>query len=140
MLEFDGRIRLFVAILHDHRRVERYAPLGGFAFGHSSRTGHHDGVLRNDERLVLRRADYLPADKREGLGIRSIEERKETVQAEVAEKSNGSEPEQPKLIEVGTKPVTHAADAPLCYSCGSKMQPAGSCYVCTSCGSTSGCS
>ena len=34
----------------------------------------------------------------------------------------------------------HAADAPLCYSCGSKMQPAGSCYVCPSCGSTSGCS
>ena len=31
-------------------------------------------------------------------------------------------------------------DAPLCYQCGSKMQPAGSCYVCTSCGATSGCS
>jgi len=33
-----------------------------------------------------------------------------------------------------------AADAPLCYACGSKMQPAGSCYVCSSCGATSGCS
>jgi ribonucleoside-diphosphate reductase alpha chain len=32
------------------------------------------------------------------------------------------------------------ADAPLCYACGSKMQPAGSCYVCSSCGATSGCS
>jgi ribonucleoside-diphosphate reductase alpha chain len=31
-------------------------------------------------------------------------------------------------------------DAPFCYSCGNVMQRAGSCYVCTSCGTTSGCS
>jgi len=33
-----------------------------------------------------------------------------------------------------------AVDAPLCFTCGVKMRPAGSCYVCESCGSTSGCS
>jgi len=32
------------------------------------------------------------------------------------------------------------ADAPLCFTCGTKMRPAGSCYVCEGCGSTSGCS
>jgi ribonucleoside-diphosphate reductase alpha chain len=32
------------------------------------------------------------------------------------------------------------ADAPLCLICGTKMRPAGSCYVCEGCGSTSGCS
>lgn len=32
------------------------------------------------------------------------------------------------------------ADAPLCMNCGIKMRPAGSCYVCEGCGSTSGCS
>ncbi|MEU5212940.1 vitamin B12-dependent ribonucleotide reductase [Streptomyces sp. NPDC020742] len=32
------------------------------------------------------------------------------------------------------------ADAPLCFSCGTKMQRAGSCYLCEGCGSTSGCS
>ena len=32
------------------------------------------------------------------------------------------------------------ADAPLCMSCGIKMLPSGSCYVCEGCGSTSGCS
>jgi len=31
-------------------------------------------------------------------------------------------------------------DAPLCMTCGVKMRPAGSCYVCEGCGSTSGCS
>ena len=31
-------------------------------------------------------------------------------------------------------------DAPYCYQCGNAMQRAGSCYVCGSCGTTSGCS
>ncbi|MFC1419872.1 vitamin B12-dependent ribonucleotide reductase [Streptacidiphilus cavernicola] len=32
------------------------------------------------------------------------------------------------------------SDAPLCFSCGTKMRRAGSCYLCEGCGSTSGCS
>jgi len=31
-------------------------------------------------------------------------------------------------------------DAPLCFTCGTKMRPAGSCFVCEGCGATSGCS
>lgn len=30
--------------------------------------------------------------------------------------------------------------APMCYNCGNQTQRSGSCYVCTSCGSTTGCS
>ena len=33
-----------------------------------------------------------------------------------------------------------ATDAPMCFTCGTKMRPAGSCFVCEGCGSTSGCS
>ena len=33
-----------------------------------------------------------------------------------------------------------ASDAPLCLTCGTKMRPAGSCFVCEGCGATSGCS
>nr|NLI51232.1 vitamin B12-dependent ribonucleotide reductase [Propionibacterium sp.] len=33
-----------------------------------------------------------------------------------------------------------AVDAPLCFTCGTKMRPSGSCYVCEGCGATSGCS
>ncbi len=100
-------------------------------------------------RLAL---DYLPIEQREALGIRSIDERKATVAAEAAEKL-GTTVEAvveavkaeaplpaPQPIDLQPKPEAHAADAPLCYACGSKMQPAGSCYVCPSCGSTSGCS
>jgi ribonucleoside-diphosphate reductase alpha chain len=42
-----------------------------------------------------------------------------------------------ELLEVITGQVS---DAPLCMTCGIKMRPAGSCYVCEGCGSTSGCS
>jgi ribonucleoside-diphosphate reductase alpha chain len=101
-------------------------------------------------RLAL---DHLSEETREGLGIRSISERKETALAEAAQKLGelqagesedllqASEP--PKMsqpIEITERQSARILDAPLCYSCGSKMQPAGSCYVCSSCGSTSGCS
>lgn len=57
---------------------------------------------------------------------------------------------EPKVVSEPVAPVqasTSAAStspagetAPLCYSCGNQTQRAGSCYVCTSCGTTSGCS
>jgi ribonucleoside-diphosphate reductase alpha chain len=46
-----------------------------------------------------------------------------------------AEPVAPKAT---TSPAGETA--PLCYSCGNQTQRAGSCYVCTSCGTTSGCS
>ena len=102
-------------------------------------------------RLAL---DHLSPEARDGLGIRSIEERKAEVQEKVGELQAGAlaEPSpaepaapapvavSPQRIDLGERPSAKASDAPLCYSCGSKMQPAGSCYVCGSCGSTSGCS
>ncbi len=103
-------------------------------------------------RLAL---EYLPPEKRAGLGVQSIEERREYADGIVngsapgaagAAGSAGSagqaEDDQPRLIPLSEVPAKEARilDAPLCYSCGAKMQPAGSCYVCTGCGSTSGCS
>ncbi len=42
--------------------------------------------------------------------------------------------------ELMEKITGNAIDSPLCMTCGTKMRPAGSCYVCEGCGSTSGCS
>ena len=42
--------------------------------------------------------------------------------------------------DVKPKPVVRTSDAPLCFNCGNPTQRAGSCYVCTACGTTSGCS
>jgi len=52
-------------------------------------------------------------------------------------KRTGSTGSTTELIEAQQG---RTADAPLCLSCGTKMRPAGSCYVCEGCGSTSGCS
>ncbi len=37
-------------------------------------------------------------------------------------------------------PAARTGDSPFCMSCGIPMQRAGSCFVCTDCGTTSGCS
>jgi len=92
-------------------------------------------------RLAL---DHLTPEQRDVLGIRSIDERKEEAQRKIGQLEEPSE--QPSLlppaqpVEIVEKTSARTLDAPLCYQCGSKMQPAGSCYVCGSCGSTSGCS
>ncbi|HEY1969149.1 MAG TPA: vitamin B12-dependent ribonucleotide reductase [Pseudonocardia sp.] len=113
-------------------------------------------------RLAL---DYLPYEKRAQLGIFSADERT----AQVAEsygpndgdldldvlRSTVDSASAPTTVAPGraTVPVEvgsstelielragKVADAPLCLTCGTKMRPAGSCYVCEGCGSTSGCS
>jgi ribonucleoside-diphosphate reductase alpha chain len=118
-------------------------------------------------RLAL---DYLPYEERTELGIYTAGERARYVstgsymseedEAQLLESEtlrnddgdnvriNGDGPRQPALVEA--LPHTsaemmeltfgHAVDAPLCLTCGTKMRPSGSCYVCEGCGSTSGCS
>ncbi len=109
-------------------------------------------------RLAL---DYLDPSEREELGIFSTNERLQPTLPEVVEQATPSVGvnTQPTLLEAPTPPaisapaVTAAAptaptptrrrdvrDAPMCYQCGNVMQQAGSCFVCASCGTTSGCS
>jgi ribonucleoside-diphosphate reductase alpha chain len=45
-----------------------------------------------------------------------------------------------ELLEAIAGSTGFSIDAPLCMNCGTKMRPAGSCFVCEGCGSTSGCS
>ncbi|MDP9185580.1 MAG: vitamin B12-dependent ribonucleotide reductase, partial [Actinomycetota bacterium] len=100
-------------------------------------------------RLAL---DHLPEDVRDGLGIKSIAERTLETQDKIGQleaaptieppldEGATAEAPAPRRIEMTERPNAKTLDAPLCYQCGSKMQPAGSCYVCGTCGSTSGCS
>jgi ribonucleoside-diphosphate reductase alpha chain len=113
-------------------------------------------------RLAL---DFLPYEKRAQLGIFSAEERtaqvassygepeldldalRSTVDAAPAPRAPEPEPGMaPAPVEVGSSTELaelrqgSVSDAPLCMTCGTKMRPAGSCYVCEGCGSTSGCS
>ena len=115
-------------------------------------------------RLAL---DHLPYEKRAQLGIVSADERtaqvsesygtdgdldmdeiRSSVPAVPTQEREREEPAgaDPAPAEVGSSTellelrLGKAADAPLCMTCGTKMRPAGSCYVCEGCGSTSGCS
>ena len=108
--------------------------------------------------------DHLPRDKRDQLGILTAEERAMQVSADYdIDANSGVDVEslrtsvassaqapatqgRPAPVYVGSSTellelqLGKAADAPLCMTCGTKMRPAGSCYVCEGCGSTSGCS
>ncbi|GAA4466861.1 vitamin B12-dependent ribonucleotide reductase [Phytohabitans houttuyneae] len=115
-------------------------------------------------RLAL---DFLPYERRAELGIFTAKERAAQIAAEsegttldlagMAQSAPVSAPVPPQsatseeapakpLLQVGSSTelleavIGKAADAPLCFTCGTKMRPAGSCYVCEGCGSTSGCS
>ncbi len=102
--------------------------------------------------------DYLSLDERTDLGILSTAERTQPTLPGVEEMatpsvgliddglSSATLPPQfaPGRAPTagGPQPLARAEqrDAPYCYSCGDIMQRAGSCYVCGSCGTTSGCS
>jgi ribonucleoside-diphosphate reductase alpha chain len=55
-------------------------------------------------------------------------------------RSDTASPATSSTMELIESHLGRVADAPLCLTCGTKMRPAGSCYVCEGCGSTSGCS
>ena len=116
-------------------------------------------------RLAL---DYLSFEERAELGIYTATERarqvetgsylppeEELSEAESLKNDPGDDVRTDEMDVPGTKPVPQSAhttaelfeeitgtsvDAPLCLTCGTKMRPSGSCYVCEGCGSTSGCS
>ncbi|GAA3856371.1 vitamin B12-dependent ribonucleotide reductase [Tessaracoccus defluvii] len=114
-------------------------------------------------RLAL---DYLTFEDRSELGIYTASERaryvatgsylseedeaslieSETLRNDAGDDFNVDGARQPALIEAHTTAELMEAmgvaeiDAPLCMTCGTKMRPSGSCYVCEGCGSTSGCS
>jgi ribonucleoside-diphosphate reductase alpha chain len=118
-------------------------------------------------RLAL---DHLPVEQRTDLGILSTSERTAALAGDSADEVDPEELAQSVPVEKAARPQaekeppaqtasagpapqsapaareliesiqSRSADAPLCLTCGTKMRPAGSCYVCEGCGSTSGCS
>jgi ribonucleoside-diphosphate reductase alpha chain len=116
-------------------------------------------------RLAL---DYLSFEERAELGIYTATERarqvetgsylppeEELSEAESLKNDAGDEVRTDEMEGAGARPTPQTAqttaelfeeitgtsvDAPLCLTCGTKMRPSGSCYVCEGCGSTSGCS
>ena len=105
-------------------------------------------------RLAL---DYLSFDDRLELGLASLDDMPEleaqtvlpveepvaapaptVVEAPVIQPAAAVEQTAPAASK--KKPAIVDEAAPLCFNCGNQTQRSGSCYVCTSCGSTTGCS
>jgi ribonucleoside-diphosphate reductase alpha chain len=94
--------------------------------------------------------DYLSLEERVELGILTTGERMQptlpgieestTVSSSVVESPALSQPDREQVVDLRSSSQTVAKDAPYCCQCGNAMQRAGSCFVCTSCGTTSGCS
>lgn len=102
-------------------------------------------------RLAL---SYLSFDDRLELGLASMDDMPSEEQITLLnEEPSIKEPSISKVVEQKiadnptislktpeTKASVSNSAAPLCYNCGNQTQRAGSCYVCSSCGSTTGCS
>ncbi len=102
---------------------------------------------------------YLSFDDKLELGLASFEdmpsEQEQLPITDVTTETDGQKlgPQTQRVVEtevtklstqepIVQKPLANKSDdtAPICYNCGNQTQRAGSCYVCTSCGSTTGCS
>jgi ribonucleoside-diphosphate reductase alpha chain len=104
------------------------------------------GIYTAEERQrQLETGSYEPAVE-EVVDQGSVEVEDTAAPAPVAEapKAEATAKEAPKSVHTSAELLEAitgtAVDSPLCFTCGTKMRPAGSCYVCEGCGSTSGCS
>jgi ribonucleoside-diphosphate reductase alpha chain len=133
---------LFRRIALDYLPVEKRAELG--IFSAAERTAQVSGeALSNDSGDDGDDADDV-ADRLEEMRTSVDATPQQIVTAEREANERGAQPAVAGKVGSSTELLELVAskesDAPLCFTCGTKMRPAGSCYVCEGCGSTSGCS
>ncbi|MFC4061105.1 vitamin B12-dependent ribonucleotide reductase [Planomonospora corallina] len=124
---------IFRRLALDHLPYEERAALGIFSAAEraAQQRGEDPAALQSEE-VMAELAASAPIEQPK----RRAEEGKESGTAAPAEPAR-QEPARSGSLE---SHQGRTADAPLCMTCGTKMRPAGSCYVCEGCGSTSGCS
>jgi len=98
--------------------------------------------------------EYLDEGERHALGIRTSGERQNEIEHKLSDpdapatngngnshgNGNGAHNEDGVIVLGPVVDTAHAGSLPYCGTCGVQMNPAGSCFACPSCGSTSGCS
>src|SRR5262245_457806 len=129
---------IFRRLALDYLPFESRSALGIYSADERQRqleTGSYEPI----EEEVVSEADSLKSEPMapvEETGETLIESAEATVEA-AAKPAPKTAHTSAELLEVITGT---AVDSPLCFTCGTKMRPAGSCFVCEGCGSTSGCS
>ncbi|MDP4028261.1 MAG: vitamin B12-dependent ribonucleotide reductase, partial [Gallionella sp.] len=128
---------IFRRLALDYMSFEDRSALGIYSADERQRhleTGSYEPIEETGSASELVDSDLGGrADADLGGRAASASERVETVDAEIVQEAHTSA----ELLE---KITGTAVDSPLCFTCGTKMRPAGSCFVCEGCGSTSGCS
>ncbi|HLK77853.1 MAG TPA: vitamin B12-dependent ribonucleotide reductase, partial [Streptosporangiaceae bacterium] len=131
---------IFRRLALDHLPYEDRAALGILsAAERAAEVAGHDPAGLGD--------DLDPVELAQSAAVENpVSSERAVVHAPVPAPASPAEPSRPapaaphSTAELIEAQQGRTADAPLCLTCGTKMRPAGSCYVCEGCGSTSGCS
>jgi len=134
---------IFRRLALDYLSFDERAELGVYTAAERARYVETGSYLSEEDEAAMPEAEQLKNDAGDSLQV------------------NGAGANQPPLIAAPSPAVPHLnmtagdahtsaelleamtgheVDAPLCMTCGTKMRPSGSCFVCEGCGSTSGCS
>jgi ribonucleoside-diphosphate reductase alpha chain len=128
---------IFRRLALDHLPFDARSALGVYTAAERARqldTGEYAPIEEEVDVEALRQSAPVESPPTEAPAEADVDE---TVIGATAKPVPGEAHTSTELLELlqGT-----STDAPLCVTCGTKMRPAGSCYVCEGCGSTSGCS
>jgi ribonucleoside-diphosphate reductase alpha chain len=123
-LDFDTRSSMGI---HTAQERQRHIETGSYALEESG-----DEDVQEDLETLAQSAPSQPKPKAMPTSVAAVGAGVAAAKAAPVEVHSSAE-----LLE---KMQGRSSDAPMCFTCGTKMRPAGSCFVCEGCGSTSGCS
>ena len=140
---------IFRRLALDHLPYEQRAELGILTADERTAQLNGEGAASSGD-------DLDPEELAQSVPVEKVRAEPKAAEPKAAERGSGETkaadpagPAQDRGVRTATPPSSteliesqqgRVADAPLCLTCGTKMRPAGSCYVCEGCGSTSGCS
>ncbi len=126
---------IFRRLALDHLPYDQRAEIGILsASERSAQLAGEDPAAAADQPDPVEMAQSVPVEK--------ASQRRQQPEDQNPDRDPAADPPAPphSSMELIESHQRRSADAPLCLTCGTKMRPAGSCYVCEGCGSTSGCS
>jgi ribonucleoside-diphosphate reductase alpha chain len=126
---------IFRRLALDHLTYDQRSELGILT------TAERTAALSGEDPAASATEEIDPVDLAQSAQVENVQPRPATKDTQSGAAVQADSLPQPRSsTELIESHQGRTADAPLCLTCGTKMRPAGSCYVCEGCGSTSGCS
>ncbi len=126
---------VFKRLALDYLTFDERSELGIYTAGERARYVETGSYISEEDEAQMIESETLKNDAADNMTFDEAGPNQPTLLAATPDLS-----EAHTTAELMEKVTGHAVDAPLCFTCGTKMRPSGSCYVCEGCGSTSGCS